>query len=157
MAQVKFYRGDQLSSLPNTLEDGAIYLLDKGSSAGELYADINNQRVKIGTGQSSIIVKTTAEWNAENPKTISKNGVMYIVSDANSYEEEYIENNETLTRTVYVPGVKIGDGSAYVVDLPFVNITSEQVNFWNNKVNCYLETELNEQGNNETLIFTRTQ
>lgn len=61
MAQVKFYRGDQLSSLPNTLEDGAIYLLDKGGNAGELYADVNNQRVKIGTGQSSIITKTTAE------------------------------------------------------------------------------------------------
>ena len=61
MAQVKFYRGDQLSSLPNTLEDGAIYLLDKGNNAGELYADVNNQRLKIGTGQSFIVVKTTAE------------------------------------------------------------------------------------------------
>ena len=58
---------------------------------------------------------------------------------------------------MYVPGIKIGDGSAYVVDLPFVNITSEQVNFWNNKVNCYLETELTDEGNNETLVFTRTQ
>lgn len=157
MAQVKFYRGDQLSSLPNTLEDGAIYLLDKGNSAGELYADVNNQRVKIGTGQSSIITKTTAQWNAENPKSISKSGVMYIFSDANSYEEEYTENDETLTRTVYVPGIKIGDGSAYVVDLPFVNVTSEQINFWNNKVNCYLEPEIIEDGDNETLIFTRTQ
>lgn len=82
---------------------------------------------------------------------------MYIFSDANSYEEEYTENNETLTRTVYVPGIKIGDGSAYVVDLPFVNVTSEQINFWNNKVNCYLEPEIIEDGNNETLIFTRTQ
>lgn len=157
MAQVKFYRGDQLSSLPNTLEDGAIYLLDKGNNAGEVYADVNNQRLKIGTGQSFIVVKTTAEWNAEDPKSISKSGVIYIVSDANSYEEEYTENNETLTRTVYVPGIKIGDGSAYVVDLPFVNITSEQINFWNNKVNCYLEIELINEGDNETLVFTRTQ
>lgn len=61
MARVKFYRGDQIASLPNTLEDGALYLLDKGDSAGELYADVNNQRVKIGTGQSSIITKTTAQ------------------------------------------------------------------------------------------------
>lgn len=82
---------------------------------------------------------------------------MYIYSDARSYEEEYTENNETLTRTVYVPGIKIGDGSAYVVDLPFVNVTSEQINFWNNKVNCYLEPELVVGGDDETLIFTRTQ
>ncbi len=82
---------------------------------------------------------------------------MYVYSDARSYEEEYTENNETLTRTVYVPGVKIGDGSAYVVDLPFVNVTSEQISFWNNKVNCYLEPELIPNGNSETLIFTRTQ
>lgn len=61
MARVKFYRGDQISSLPNVLEDGAIYLLDNGNNAGELYADVNNQRIKIGTGQSSIIVKTTAQ------------------------------------------------------------------------------------------------
>ena len=82
---------------------------------------------------------------------------MYVYSDARSYEEEYTENNETLTRTVYVPGIKIGDGSAYVVDLPFVNVTSEQINFWNNKVNCYLEPELVVGGDDETLIFTRTQ
>lgn len=82
---------------------------------------------------------------------------MYIYSDARSYEEEYTENNETLARTVYVPGIKIGDGSAYVVDLPFVNVTSEQINFWNNKVNCYLEPELVVGGDDETLIFTRTQ
>lgn len=155
MAQVKFYRGDQTASLPNTIEDGALYLLDKGNNSGELYADIGNQRVKVGSGQSFIEIKTTQEWRAENPKTISKSGVIYIFSDARHYEEEYEENGETLTRTILVPGIKIGDGQTYVVDLPFSTITEEQVNFWNNKVNCYLETEFNAQGSNENLVFTR--
>lgn len=61
MARVKFYRGDQLSSLPDVLEDGAIYLLESGDNAGELYADVNNQRIRIGIGQSSVVIKTTAE------------------------------------------------------------------------------------------------
>ncbi len=61
MAQVKFYRGDQTASLPNTIEDGALYLLDKGNNSGELYADIGNQRVKVGSGQSFIEIKTTQE------------------------------------------------------------------------------------------------
>lgn len=155
MAQIKFYRGGQTASLPNTIEDGAIYVLDNGDTSGEIYTDINNQRIKIGTGQSSIVVKTTQEWRAENPKTISKSGTIYVFSDARSYEEEYEENGETLTRTVTVPGIKIGDGQAYVIDLPFSTVTAEQINFWNNKVNCYLETEYNIQGNEENLVFTR--
>lgn len=156
MAQVKFYRGGQTASLPNTIEDGAIYILDNGDNSGELYTDIGNQRIKVGTGQSSIVIKTTQEWRAENPKTISKLGNIYIFSDARAYQEDYEENGETLTRTVTVPGIKIGDGQTYVVDLPFSTITTEQINFWNNKVNCYLETEYNEQGNQENLVFTRT-
>lgn len=61
MAQVKFYRGGQTASLPNTIEDGAIYILDNGDSSGDIYTDIGNQRIKVGTGQSSIVIKTTQE------------------------------------------------------------------------------------------------
>lgn len=155
MAQVKFYRGDQAASLPNTIEDGAIYVLDKGDNSGELYTDIDNQRIKIGTGKSSVVIKTTQEWWSENPKTFSEAGEIYVFSDARSYEEEYEENGEILTRTVNIPGIKIGDGQTYVIDLPFSTITDEQINFWNNKVNCYLEIEYNIQGNEENLVFTR--
>lgn len=61
MAQVRFFRGDQTASLPNAINDGAVYVLDKGDNSGDLYVDYNNQRMKIGTGQASIRTKTTQE------------------------------------------------------------------------------------------------
>lgn len=155
MAQVKFFRGDQTASLPSTIDDGAIYVLDTGDNSGDLYVDYNNQRMKIGSGQSSIKTKTTQEWMAEEPKTISKLGAIYCFADAYTHTEEYEEDGEIITRVVKTPGLKIGDGQAYVVDLPFSTVSPEQIEFWNNKINCYLEVEYNTQGNEENLVFTR--
>lgn len=101
--------------------------------------------------------KTTAEWNSSSP-TVSERGVMYVYTD-----------HKTITRpngsTVAVPGIKMGDGLAYVVDLPFINIdeesflahvgdttshiTNEERQFWNEKVRCFISPS-----NNENLIFT---
>lgn len=49
-----------------------------------------------------------------------------------------------------VPGIKIGDGNAYLIDAPFmdtdiidhinnhtIHITEEERQFWNNKVRCF--------------------
>ena len=60
-----------------------------------------------------------------------------------------------------IPGIKIGDGKTYIVDLPFlvegsltthinnasIHVSEEDRNFWNNKLNYYME--------GETLVFTR--
>jgi len=128
MAQVKLYRGDQTASLPATLNDGAIYVVQTDANTGEIYADINGQRIKISSGSASIFTKTTAQWS-KTPNLVSAAGTVYIYSDARSYEEQYVKNGQTLTRTVQVPGLKIGDGTSYVVDLPFVNVTAQQINF----------------------------
>ena len=53
MARIKFYRGGQETSLPATTQDGAVYIVQTGNNTGEIYADLNNQRVKVGTGASS--------------------------------------------------------------------------------------------------------
>ena len=67
---------------------------------------------------------------------------------------------------VNVPNFKVGDGLAYVPDLPFVgddirqqltahlldttaHLTASEREFWNNKVRCYLDTT-----DLENLIFT---
>ena len=97
----------------------------------------------------SIFYKTTAEWNS-NPLTISEEGAIYIYSD-------YKNNND-----INIPGIKIGDGLAYIIDLPFIadasaeaitnitsilndhitsteaHITSTDRDFWNNKVTASL-------------------
>lgn len=64
---------------------------------------------------------------------------------------------------VNIPAIKVGDGLAFAVDLPFVgddmrnlliahindtvaHITADEREFWNNKVRCYI--------NGEKLVFT---
>ena len=94
---------------------------------------------------------STEEWD-QQPPMVSEPGYMYIWSDRYESPNGY-----------YIPGVKIGDGNAYVADLPFqdeayfehifnteIHITQEEREFWNNKVTCYIETE-----NPNNLIFTK--
>jgi len=92
---------------------------------------------------------TTANWNA-HPAFRPEKGEIIIYTDHGTISDEFGEN-------VNVPGIKIGDGDAYLIDLPFVNadvryqiltelrlhsgnteihVTSEEKEFWNNKLNC---------------------
>lgn len=98
---------------------------------------------------------TTADWNSE-PTLIPEAGSIVVYSDARTIERD--------EETVYVPGIKIGDGLAYLIDLPFcddatvemisshagdtgIHVTSEEKTLWNNKLNYTLT--------GENLIFNR--
>jgi hypothetical protein len=97
-----------------------------------------------------VLFDTTSHWNAQTT----------LVSDANTlyvYTDHQTDSNNNP-----VAGIKAGDGSAYVVDLPFtdavatehiadttVHITSAERNYWNNKVRCYYTGV-------ENLVFTTT-
>lgn len=102
----------------------------------------------------SILINTTANWRAQ-PTFIPNEGDIVIYSD-----------KTTLPNGTIVPGIKIGDGLAYGIDLPFVgddvlqalnehiadnvrHITSEVRAYWNNKLNC------NDEVLDETLVFHR--
>lgn len=104
-------------------------LLNPILSSGEIGYDITIGKHKIGDGQRrwtelpffiqeidlndkvTCILKTTAEWNLDNT-LLSQKGVFYIYTD---YESKEVDGD-----TIYIPGIKIGDGLAYVVDLPFL-------------------------------------
>lgn len=95
---------------------------------------------------------TTATWN-EYPQLISKLNCIYV------YTDHFIYNDKT------IPAIKIGDGTSYLIDMPFVDeymadvvnhITNTTIHtsaaekeFWNNKVRCYLSPE-----DLESLVFT---
>ena len=96
-----------------------------------------------------IYYNTTAGW-AEQTTLISERGAIYIWSD-------YRQNDNT-----DIPGIKIGDGLAYVLDLPFIDadlvehiqdidihVSLEEKAFWNDKVRCFIDAN-----ENETLVFT---
>ena len=59
---------------------------------------------------------TTANWNAARG-FIPLEGEIIVYNDYDSKQKEI--NGEL--KTILVPNIKIGDGMAYVQDLPFVN------------------------------------
>ena len=118
----------------------------------------NVPAIKVGDGDSylkdlpffsgnsssaaNIISHTTAEWNA-TPLLVSSNNTLYIYTD-----------NITLGNGMHVPGVKVGDGSSYVVDLPFIGggssaVADDDRELWDNKWSGYIDSN-----DPENLVFT---
>ena len=100
-------------------------------------------------GNPNVIYKTTYEWNM-TPGLKSKKGFVYVYTD-----HQFLDGKE-------IPGIKLGNGTSYVIELPFLDdiyarhlldderhITQAERDFWNNKERCYGD------GSNETLIFTK--
>lgn len=94
------------------------------------YLNINTDR--------QILFGTTAEWNAQLT-TPSKSDKLYVYTDY-----------QTDSQGRHIAGIKVGDGNAYVPDLPFIDevymdhisdttihVTAEEKAFWNNKLNCF--------------------
>lgn len=100
------------------------------------------------------IVKTTEEWNSDI-SYIPNKGYICVYSDYSTKEDKPI------------PAIKIGDGTSYLIDLPFVtngaieetlsnhindmtrHITSAERESWDNKISCYIDKD-----NPEQVIFS---
>ncbi len=111
---------------------------------------------------------TTANWNNAQG-FIPLAGEVIIYDDYDRITTE--ENGITLVKEI--PAIKIGDGSAYVQDLPFVgddvrtsilshigdtevHVSTVEKTFWSNKINIddaydVIHAELDD----ETLVFNR--
>lgn len=112
------------------------------------------QSIQRINSNAQILSDTTENWN-KKPQMISELNTVYIYVDHQTKADE--EGKET-----WVPGIKIGDGKAYLIDLPFtdelmiahmadlgIHVTAEEKEFWNNKVRTYMDTVEGEQ-----LVFT---
>lgn len=102
--------------------------------------------------------KTVEEWNSDK-NLISQKGTLYIYNNYKVIKDE--DDNE-----IFLPGIKLGDGKAYLIDLPFLNtdpldeqildhinnnvihVSLEDRRFWNNKLNLV-------QPESQTLILNR--
>lgn len=104
-----------------------------------------------------VLYDTTANWNSQI-SFIPEEGTVIVYSD---YKTIIIEGVEKT-----IAGIKIGDGRAYLIDLPFVDedvrmaliahindanvhIQEGEREFWNNKLNYTLDE------NSGTLEFNR--
>lgn len=83
-------------------------------------------------GRKEVVSGTTAEWNAK-PQLKAAKDIVYVYTDHNVIDGQPI------------PGIKIGDGVTYLIDLPFVTggceVTEDQINFWNEKVSVFIDPE----------------
>lgn len=133
-----------------------LYPTDKlmviGSGQENLISVATLQEYLNANLEKQVLFNTTAGWNAQT-SLISEENTIYIYTD---YDHDS-DNND-------VAGIKVGDGLAYVVDLPFtdsviherlndhvsdstIHVTSTERTFWNNKVRCYY-------AGTENLVFT---
>lgn len=126
-------------------------LINKPSING---VELRGNKSSNDLGIPAIYYGTTEEWNS-HIEIISEHGALYIYTD---YKVE---------SDISFPAIKIGDGTTYLIDLPFVtadttgverlleshiadssiHVSPEDRAFWNSK-NKAIVTE------NETLTFT---
>ena len=112
-------------------------------------------------GLASIYYDTTANW-AKQMSLISEKGAVYIYSD---YSGIIGPSGDIIP----IAGIKIGDGSSYLLDIPFItdqltsiifrhiannemHITAQEREFWNHKVSSYLAGE----DDLENLVLSKT-
>ena len=110
------------------------------------------------TGGTKVYCNSTADWAAQT-SLVSERGAIYIYTD---------KTYTTAGGDVVAPGIKIGDGLAYVVDLPFQSdliaeevlqeiaeviggVTDQEREFWNHKVSAYLISQ-----DTENLTLSKT-
>ena len=129
-------------------------------------ANWNNARGFIPLKGEMIIY---TDWK---PRYVVDTDGRYVLDSNGQKIRMYVDNEPQ-----FIPGIKIGDGMAYVQDLPFVDeelrarliahiedtevhlLTGER-EFWNSKVdivdeNDIVYSETDGDGNYTTLIFTR--
>lgn len=138
--------GDNISNLIGKIQKW-LSDLDSVAFSGQ-YSDLSGIPIHSGTSEY---------WNTQK-NLIGEKSHIYIYTD---YATVKTESGDSL-----VPNIKIGDGSAYLIDNPFItnsveqllqlhiadtikHITEQERNNWNNKVRCYLNSE-----DNENIIFT---
>ena len=118
----------------------------------------------INNNMPVVETKTTTEWN-NRLGYVPKQGAIIIYSDYSTKEKEI----DGEIHTINIPNFKIGDGMAFVQDLPFVDedlraelenhirnanihVTLADKLFWNNKINITDTQEVMD----EILIINRS-
>lgn len=131
--------------------------LDIGSRRKDVWVSVDKRNKELtfsvdkgGSGYAKAMIDTTENWDLK-PTYVPAKGLILV----------YIDHGTVIRKgeSVNVPGIKIGDGSAYLVDLPFVgedwygileshiqntdiHVSPEEKDFWNAKLNCECQNEI---------------
>ena len=133
------------------LIDGSMNLIyPKTSADNVVYNESLSIKDKIDSMNSQIQSNTKEYWDS-NKSLISAKDTIYVYTN---YKQTKDGDN--------IPGVKIGDGLAYLIDLPFIDVeitehiantaihvSQQDRDKWDSKVKCFISED-----NNENLYFT---
>ncbi len=163
--EVKFLMGTKEQYEAITPNDYTFYFLTDTDQIflGDVQLSNVNVNDKINVingelrGKANILMKSKEEWD-EDLTLIGQANTFYIYTDRTTKEDE--QGN-----IIEIPGIKIGDGLAYLVDLPFVDdlyfdhihnkdihVTLQDKAFWSNKLNIDDNEQVVDQ---TTLVFNR--
>ena len=114
---------------------------------GVTFSDVQKLYLGVRSG-------TKEYWDSQR-SLIGEKNFIYVYTD-------HQKKTDSWGRVTDIPGIKIGDGKAYLIDLPFVDdiylshindstihVTQDEKNRWNNKVRAIV-TRIDP----ENLIFT---
>lgn len=138
MSLFKIFKG-KAANLPSDMHDGYAYFT---TDDGKFYidAEVDGALKRTLVNPTEVRSATTADWQIQT-SLVSEKNVIYVYTD-----------HQTNANGIDVPGIKIGDGQAYVVDLPFldslyidhinntdIHITQEERVKWNSAITCDLK------------------
>lgn len=123
------------------------------------------------SSKQDILVATSQQWKSQRSFK-PRNGQIVIWSDKSIVVSSWEEDGHLASAEVAVPGIKIGNGNAYNLDLPFVeddiavqlsshiqsrmHITAEERADWSHKITVGDINDPEDDGViDETLIITR--
>lgn len=100
---------------------------------------------------TSTLYDTEENWNAQR-ELIAAKGAIYVYS-----------NHDITDQGKYIPGIKVGDGSSYLIDMPFIDdkyakhiadtiihVSTDDREYWGDKVTCDIDPL-----RQNTLVFTK--
>lgn len=115
-----------------------------------IHAALSNLAQSLSLNRPEVLFNTKEGWSLQG-NLVGKENTIYVYTN---YQKD--EDNHDIA------GIKIGDGNAYLIDLPFldtlylahiqnnnIHITEEERRRWNEKVRCFYSLT-----DEETLIFT---
>ena len=108
---------------------------DDGGPVVQSLVSIYGEVQKIGGVTVGVVVHTCEEWQ-EYGMVISIKGCLYVYSD---YRKETVEGE-----IINIPRIKVGDGMAYITDLPFstMSLTDEDINKFKDHVGVVIDDSM---------------
>lgn len=135
---------DELSDFSGATEDtnGAAGLVPIPAAGQQNHFLRGDGSWSLIEAQDKIFYDTVEGWNRKRD-LVAEKGALYIYSN---YKRDSLGNK--------IPGIKIGDGSSCLIDMPFftdryeehimneqIHITQKERDNWNDKVTCFISNE----------------